>query len=144
MDFTLLEEHRMLQDTVRRFIRQELLPLESLVLQRDTQGLTGEELLPNDVEERLLAKARDAGLWGLDVPEEFGGLNLGALPKCLATEELYKTITPFTFHRTHPICTCFCKPVPLSSANATFCPMPAERSVQLSLSRSLVPAPIRR
>ena len=97
MDFELLEEQRMLQDTVRRFVRQELLPLEPLVLQRDTQGLTGEELLPAEVEERLLAKAGEAGLWGLDVPEEFGGLNLGALPKCLATEELYKTITPFTF-----------------------------------------------
>jgi len=97
MDFALLEEHRLLQDTVRRFVRQELLPLESVVLQRDTQGLAGEELLPAEAEERLLAKAREAGLWGLDVPEEFGGLNLGALPKCLATEELYKTITPFTF-----------------------------------------------
>jgi acyl-CoA dehydrogenase len=97
MDFTLLEEHRMLQDTVRRFVKQELLPLESLVLQRDTQGMAGEELLPPEVEDRLLAKAQDAGLWGLDVPEEFGGLNLGALPKCLANEELHKTITPFIF-----------------------------------------------
>jgi len=97
MDFSLLEEHRLLQDTVRRFVRQELLPLEPLVLQRDTQGLTGEELLPAEAEDRLLAQARAAGLWGLDVPEEFGGLNLGALPKCLATEELYKTVTPFTF-----------------------------------------------
>jgi len=88
MDFALLEEHRLLQDTVRRFVRQELLPLEPVVLQRDTQGLAGEELLPAEAEERLLAKAREAGLWGLDVPEEFGGLNLGALPKCLATEEL--------------------------------------------------------
>jgi alkylation response protein AidB-like acyl-CoA dehydrogenase len=48
MDFTLLEEHRMLQDTVRRFARQELLPLEPLVLQRDTQGIMGEDLLPHD------------------------------------------------------------------------------------------------
>lgn len=97
MDFTLLEEHRMLQDTVRRFVKQELLPLESLVLQRDTQGMAGEELLPPEVEDRLLTKAKGAGLWGLDVPEEFGGLNLGALPKCLANEELHKTITPFIF-----------------------------------------------
>ena len=97
MDFTLLEEHGMLQDTVRRFVKQELLPLESLVLQRDTQGMAGEELLPSEIEDRLLTKAQDAGLWGLDVPEEFGGLNLGALPKCLANEELHKTITPFIF-----------------------------------------------
>lgn len=97
MDFELPEEYRMLQETVRRFVRQELLPIEATVLERDTQGMTGEELVPPEVEERLLAVAREAGLWGLDVPEEFGGLNLGALPKCLATEELYKTITPFTF-----------------------------------------------
>ena len=97
MDFTLQEEHRMLQDTVRRFVRQELLSLESLVLQRDTQGMTGEDLLPPEVDEKLLEKAKAAGLWGLDVPEEFGGLNLDAFSKCLANEELHKTITPFTF-----------------------------------------------
>ena len=50
MDFTLQEEHRMLQDTVRRFVRQELLPLESFVLHRDTQGITGEDLLPLEVD----------------------------------------------------------------------------------------------
>jgi acyl-CoA dehydrogenase len=97
MDFTLQEEHRMLQDTVRRFVRQELLSLEPLVLQRDTQGLTGEEMLPPEVEAKLLEKAREAGLWGLDVPEEFGGLNLDAFSKCLANEELHKTVTPFIF-----------------------------------------------
>jgi acyl-CoA dehydrogenase len=87
----------MLQDTVRKFVRQELMPLEPLVLQRDTEGHTGEDILPQDVEEKLLAKAQDAGLWGLDVPEEFGGLNLSTLPKCLANEELHKCVTPFTF-----------------------------------------------
>ena len=46
MDFELPEEYRMLQDTVRRFVRQELMPLESLVLERDTQGMTGEDLVP--------------------------------------------------------------------------------------------------
>ena len=97
MDFDLPEEYRMLRETVRRFVRQELLPLEATVLERDTQGLTGEDLLPRESEERLLSIARDAGLWGLDVPEEFGGLDLATLPKCLATEELYKSITPFTF-----------------------------------------------
>ena len=29
MDFELPEEYRMLQDTVRRFVRQELMPLET-------------------------------------------------------------------------------------------------------------------
>ena len=50
MDFTFRGEHRMLQDTVRRFVRQGLLSLESLVPQRDTQGMTGEDLLPPEVD----------------------------------------------------------------------------------------------
>ena len=106
MDFELPEEYRMLQDTVRRFVRQELMPLEATVLERDTQGMTGEDLVPPEAEERLLSVAREAGLWGLDVPEEFGGLNLSTLPKCLATEELYKTITPFTRRLMLRIYTC--------------------------------------
>ena len=73
MDFELPEEYRMLQETVRRFVRQELIPLETTVLERDTQGMTGEDLVPPEAEERLLAVAREAGLWGLDVPRNSVG-----------------------------------------------------------------------
>ncbi len=97
MDFEIPEELRMLQDTVRRFVRTELMPLEPLVLQREGQGMAGEDLIPPEEEERLLAKAREAGLWGMDVPEEYGGMNLGAVAKCLVNEELFRTITPFIF-----------------------------------------------
>ena len=38
MDFELAEEHRMLKDLVRRFVADELLPLEAGVLAREAKG----------------------------------------------------------------------------------------------------------
>ena len=40
MDFTLPEEIRMLRDTVARFVREELIPLEPTVIRRDGDGKT--------------------------------------------------------------------------------------------------------
>ena len=97
MDFEIPEELRMLQDTVRRFVRAELIPLESLVLERENQGIAGEDLIPPEDEQRLLTRAKEAGLWGMDVPEDYGGMDLGAVTKGLVNEELFKTITLFIF-----------------------------------------------
>jgi len=38
MDFELNEEHRMLNDLVRRFVDDELMPLEAGVLAREADG----------------------------------------------------------------------------------------------------------
>jgi len=38
MDFELGEEHRMLKDLVARFVRDELMPLERVVLEREARG----------------------------------------------------------------------------------------------------------
>ena len=40
-------------------------------------------------------KAKDIGLWGIDVPEEFGGQDLGMLTKCLVVEQLKHSVVPF-------------------------------------------------
>jgi alkylation response protein AidB-like acyl-CoA dehydrogenase len=91
----LSEEHRMLRDLVARFVERELMPLEAAVLAREARGeklaLTPEEEAP------LRAKAKELGLWGLDVPEEFGGANLPVLPLMAVEEELGRTLTPFIF-----------------------------------------------
>lgn len=99
MDFDLPGDLRQIGDTVRRFVSEELMPLERLVIERDaSRGMTGcEPLIPPDENARLLAKAREIGLWGIDVPEEYGGLGLGALAKCVVLEELNRTIVPFVF-----------------------------------------------
>ena len=89
------EEYRMLQNLAAKFVDNELMPLEPAVLAREMSGqpvcLTGQEEAP------LLAKCRELGLWGLDVPEEIGGANLPAVARMGIYEELGRTITPFTF-----------------------------------------------
>ena len=76
MDFQLTEEQQMLNDLVARFVRDELLPLESAVLAREAAGqgctLTATEKM------RLDAVSRDLGLWGLDAPKDIGGSDLPA------------------------------------------------------------------
>lgn len=97
MDFTLPDEIVMLQKLVRDFVNNELLPLEDIVIENEAnRGMKNTPLLPADIEEQLLNKAKELGLWGLDVPEEYGGVNLGFLAKAVVTEELAKTIVPFT------------------------------------------------
>ena len=84
------------------------MPLERTVIERDAaRGMTGTEpLIPSEVHAELLAKAREIGLFGIDVPEEYGGLGLGALAKCVVLEELNRTIVPFVFPPRHRTCTC--------------------------------------
>ncbi|HUN53475.1 MAG TPA: acyl-CoA dehydrogenase [Candidatus Sulfotelmatobacter sp.] len=93
MDFALKEEHRMLKELVARFVRDELMPHERLVLERETAGqgasLTEEELAPID------RKSRELGLWGLDAPTEFGGSDLPVEAMVGVNEELARTITPY-------------------------------------------------
>jgi (R)-benzylsuccinyl-CoA dehydrogenase len=96
MDFTLPEELRMLRDTVARFTREELLPLEKDVIRREAErGLTDAPLIDPAAEKTLGRKAKEIGLYGIDVPEEYGGQNMGMLAKAVVIEELKTSITPF-------------------------------------------------
>lgn len=96
MNFELTDELKAIKDLVARFVKKELMPYEKLVIERESnRGLSDEPILPKDIEQKLLEKAKEIGLWGIDVPEEFGGLNLGAMARVVATEELKKTIVPF-------------------------------------------------
>ncbi|MCC6534330.1 MAG: acyl-CoA/acyl-ACP dehydrogenase [Burkholderiales bacterium] len=96
MDFTLPEELRMLRDTVARFVKEEMIPLEKEVIRREAErGLTDAPLIAPDVERALARKAKDIGLYGIDVPEEYGGQNLGMLAKAVVIEEMKYSITPF-------------------------------------------------
>ena len=81
--FELPEEHRMLQDLVAKFIDRDVIPLEKAVLAREASGQKSG--LPPEEEEHLLATCKELGLWGLDVPEEYGGANL---PYCRAGRRL--------------------------------------------------------
>jgi len=91
----LSEEHRMVRDLVTRFVERELMPLEPQVLAREAGG--GRIALTPEEEGPLRAKAKELGLWGLDVPEEFGGADLPVLPLMAVEEEMGRTLTPFIF-----------------------------------------------
>lgn len=84
MDFELPEELRMLKETVRRFVDREIIPIER-------EAYDGYEL-KLDVRADLEAKAKEIGLWLFDVPEEYGGLGMGLLARCVVWEEMGRTI----------------------------------------------------
>ncbi|WP_374532784.1 acyl-CoA dehydrogenase family protein [Phenylobacterium sp.] len=94
MDFALSDEHRMLKELVARFVRDELTPLEAGVLAREAAG--GGLSIGAKEHARLDEVSRSLGLWGLDAPEDVGGIDLPNVAMVGVNEELGKTITPYT------------------------------------------------
>ena len=96
MNFDLPEDIRMVRDLVGRFTREKLMPLEATVIRREAErGFTDAPLIAPDDANRLHAHAKEIGLWGMDVPAEFGGQDLVALAKIVAIEQLKHSIVPF-------------------------------------------------
>ncbi len=84
MDFSLPEELTLLQQTVRKFVREELIPIEM-------QALDGPDLKP-EIRARFEEKTKEMGLWLLDVPEEYGGAGLSLLAQVIIWEQVSKTV----------------------------------------------------
>lgn len=78
MDFDIPENLRMTVETVRRFVKQDLEPISRQVEEEDR--------IPEDV----VQKMRELGLFGLGIPEEYGGLGMGCFGECLVYEEMGK------------------------------------------------------
>jgi acyl-CoA dehydrogenase len=94
MDLSLSDEEREIRDWVRTFVTREVMPLESTVLERERRnerGLTREEL------RALRAKAKESGFFGVQTPEEYGGMALGAVMTALVEAELGRSFVPFSF-----------------------------------------------
>lgn len=77
------ETRDQLIDTVRRFVAERLRPLEARVAEDDA------------VPEEVIAEMKAMGLFGLTIPAEFGGLDLGAEDECLVCLELGRTSPAF-------------------------------------------------
>jgi len=72
-----------LQTTVRRFVRERLVPLEAQVAREDR--------IPAEVVQEM----RELGLFGLTVPEAYGGLGLNTEEECQVVMELGWTSPAF-------------------------------------------------
>jgi acyl-CoA dehydrogenase len=83
MDFALNDEQKMMIDTIRRFIAEELQPLE------DALENTGS--LPDDTARAIHAKSRSLGLYALNMPAELGGGGLSNLDRIICEEQFGHT-----------------------------------------------------
>ena len=81
MDLQLSEEQEMIIGMVRRFVREEIVPLE-----RDLDP-DADELHPDD-RDRLIEKTRAMGLYGLDIPPEYGGPDVDLVTRTLIAVEM--------------------------------------------------------
>jgi acyl-CoA dehydrogenase len=89
------QEHQPLIDLAARFVERELMPLEKRVLARVAQGEG--RYLPREEHDRLDARAREYGLWGLDLPESVGGSALPAAAMIGVNEQLGRCALFYTF-----------------------------------------------
>ena len=78
MSFQLTEEQSMIRDLVRDFAEKELAPVAAEMDEK-------EQMKPE-----ILEQIAEMGLFGLGIPEEFGGANLGMMEKSLMITELAK------------------------------------------------------
>ena len=90
MNFTLAPEIIELRDRVAEFVRTDVIPAES---QPFSEQLVAE----------LRAKARHAGIWGPQLPREYGGLALGTVGMCVVFEQAGRSfLGPLALHCSAP------------------------------------------
>ncbi|MBF0515821.1 MAG: acyl-CoA dehydrogenase family protein [Nitrospirae bacterium] len=76
MDYFLNEDQQMIRDTARQIAQEKIVPVRA--------ELDEKELFPTEII-KVLAQS---DMFGLFIPEEYGGLGKGAFELCLAVEEL--------------------------------------------------------
>jgi acyl-CoA dehydrogenase len=76
LDFSIPDDVKLLQSTVREYVRDRLAPLTMQVEQDDA------------VPPEILQEMKDLGLFSIPFPEEYGGGGFGEFGYCLAMEEL--------------------------------------------------------
>ena len=72
-----------LLDSVRRFVRERLVPAENEVAETD------------EIPESIVQEMRELGLFGMTIPEKFGGLELTMEEECRVLLELCQTAPAF-------------------------------------------------
>lgn len=84
MDFSLSPEIQQMKEAVRDFIVHEVEP-HAMQIEEE-----------NRVPDAILEASKNLGLFGLSIPEAYGGLGLSMVDKCAIFEELGQTINGYT------------------------------------------------
>lgn len=84
MDFQLDEEIESLKTTIRHFVQNDV--------EKVAMTIEREDRIPK----RIIEMSKEMGLFGLSIPEEYGGLGIGMVAKCALYEELGKTHNGYT------------------------------------------------
>jgi len=64
------ETFQLLKDSITRFVRERLMPAEDDVEEQD------------DVPAEIVADMKELGLFGLSIPDEYGGIGLSMAQEC--------------------------------------------------------------
>ena len=70
-------------DVVRKYVNERLIPLEPKVSEEDK------------IPEEVVQEMRDLGLFGLTIPQEYGGIGLNTVQECRVVMELGRTSPAF-------------------------------------------------
>ena len=81
MDFEPNEQQRLIVEQIRRFVHEEIIPLEAKLDPDASEP-------PKEDYDRLSDMVRGMGLWGLDVPEEYGGAGVDLVTRTLIAFEM--------------------------------------------------------
>ncbi|MGE7760486.1 acyl-CoA dehydrogenase family protein [Peribacillus sp. NPDC097895] len=84
MDFRLDEDILLLKENIRQFIEEQIDPFSMQIEDED------------HIPESIINLSKDIGLFGLSIPEKYGGLGIGMVGKCALYEEIGKTHNGYT------------------------------------------------
>ncbi|MFA1712746.1 acyl-CoA dehydrogenase family protein [Peribacillus frigoritolerans] len=83
MTITLTEEMQQMKEMIRNFVEREVEPFAIQIEEEDA--------IPG----HLVEKAKDLGLFGISIPEQYGGIGLNAVGKATVLEQLGRTHNGF-------------------------------------------------
>jgi alkylation response protein AidB-like acyl-CoA dehydrogenase len=99
MDLKLTEEERLIKGTAAQFVDRELIAREGAYLRQAEPFLPPGDPARRDldpaVRAELVQRARQVGLWILELPERFGGSGPSALARVLIHREFGRSGLPF-------------------------------------------------
>ncbi|MFK4390037.1 acyl-CoA dehydrogenase [Bacillus sp. AFS026049] len=83
MTITLTKEMQQMKEMIRNFVEREVEPFAIQIEEEDA------------IPEHLVEKAKDLGLFGISIPEQYGGIGLNAMGKATVLEQLGRTHNGF-------------------------------------------------